>query len=236
RRRMPRLIEPDLAAAGQAEGRLDPPGCFFDRGVTHLGGFQLLEIGTQIVTHQVEHRAEQFALGVNDLVIIVVGGMKRGFGRRKFEDQPAAAGIDGREAEHVAKECAIGFGIIAVEKDMRADKHAESLEEKGGPAKAALRAADPAGPQSVRPRRTVKSAERSRPSVSGAESLPGSQPRLPADARYQEAQESPGNSDLGDAGERSRGDVPEAAVEVDTTVANVVTDPQVPQAVQEQHV
>ena len=41
---------------------------------------------------------------------------------------------------------------------------------------------------------------------------------------------------LRDCCELTRGDVEDAAVEVEAAVANVVTDPQVPQAVQEQHV
>jgi hypothetical protein len=45
--------------------------------------------------------------------------MHGNLGGRKFEDQPAGAGVDVRVLEHVSKESAVGFGVGAVDESER---------------------------------------------------------------------------------------------------------------------
>src|ERR1700722_607370 len=49
--------------------------------------------------------------------------MKRGFGGRQSEDQPAVAGVDGGEIEDVAEEGAVGVRVGGVEDDVGAGDH-----------------------------------------------------------------------------------------------------------------
>src|SRR5438105_14076636 len=59
-------------------------------------------------------------------------------GGRKFEDQPAGAGVDVRVVEHVSKEGTVGFGVAAVDDDVATIDHAGSvLVGRRGPAGAA---------------------------------------------------------------------------------------------------
>lgn len=53
-----------------------------------------------------------------------VGRMNCSFRWRQSEDQPPVANIDRAKSEHVRKECAVGFRILAVEEDVRAENHA----------------------------------------------------------------------------------------------------------------
>jgi hypothetical protein len=46
--------------------------------------------------------------------------MKRGLARRKREDQPSVACVDGLEPVNVAEEGAIGFSVFAVDDYVRA--------------------------------------------------------------------------------------------------------------------
>jgi hypothetical protein len=48
-----------------------------------------------------------------------------GFRGRQGEDQPAVARIDGLEAEDVAEECPVRFGVFAVEDYVSAGDHLE---------------------------------------------------------------------------------------------------------------
>ncbi len=57
------------------------------------------------------------------MAIVLFGRMKGRFGRRQREDQPAVAGIDGREPKHIAKEDAVCLCILAVDDDMCAGNH-----------------------------------------------------------------------------------------------------------------
>ena len=57
------------------------------------------------------------------MAIVIFGGMKGRLCRRQREDQPAAAGIDRCEPQHIAKEGAVCFGILAIDDDMCARDH-----------------------------------------------------------------------------------------------------------------
>ena len=56
-----------------------------------------------------------------------VDGMHGDLGGRKFEDQPAGAGVDVRVVEHVSKEGTVGFGVAAADDDVATIDHAGSV-------------------------------------------------------------------------------------------------------------
>lgn len=62
---------------------------------------------------------------------LLIDRMERKLGRRKREYQPTAAGIDGSKSQDVTTECAIGLGLLAVEKNMRAGNHGEEFSRRG---------------------------------------------------------------------------------------------------------
>src|SRR5438094_5178383 len=67
----------------------------------------------------VEHRAKQVTPSMK-LSTDSVRGMDAGFRGRQRKDQPTFTGIHGTKSENVAKECAIGFRLVAVEEHVRA--------------------------------------------------------------------------------------------------------------------
>src|ERR1700730_9060337 len=60
------------------------------------------------------------------LSIVAHRGMNGGLARLQGKYQPPPAGIDRAKPENVAKERAIGLGIVAVEKNVRAVNHGEA--------------------------------------------------------------------------------------------------------------
>lgn len=123
---MPGLVESELAAARQLDRGADAPPFFLDFSALDILGLQRLDLRGQIVDHEVEHGAELAMPGMLGLRVFVAR-MNRGLCTWKLEDQPAVSGVDVREAEHVAKERAIGLGIVTVEKNVGADEHGGSL-------------------------------------------------------------------------------------------------------------
>src|SRR4030095_1568510 len=61
---------------------------------------------------------------------VTPAGMERYCSRGPREDQPAVAGIDGTEAEHVAEKSAVGVRVGAVDDDVRTDDHARSAGQR----------------------------------------------------------------------------------------------------------
>jgi len=120
RRGMGRLVEPDLAAAGQLDGCPDPPRRFFNFGAADSFIAQGLDSGLQVVAHQIQHRAQQ---GVPGVYLQEVSRVDREFRGRQRKDQPASTHIHGAELQHIAEEGAVGFGIFAVEKNVGAVNH-----------------------------------------------------------------------------------------------------------------
>ena len=57
--------------------------------------------------------------------------MNSELGRWKGKNQPALTRIDGREAQDIAKEGAIGFRIPAVEEDVGTDNYAREFSRFG---------------------------------------------------------------------------------------------------------
>src|SRR5215468_1172801 len=110
---VPRLVNVELAAAGQRDFREHAPALILyrsavDRALLHLG-----EEGVDVVAHEKER---------------VAGALRfvhRDFGRRQAEDYVAAV-IDARQLEHVAEESEVGLGFLAADDAMRADEHRRS--------------------------------------------------------------------------------------------------------------
>ena len=117
RDRMPRLVQPDLAATGQPETGEPPPSllgyvlCEFD-----ALGLQVTDRGFQVVAHEI-----QLVPGRT------VGRVHGQFRRRDLEDQPPATSVDMRLPEDVCEEGTIRFRISAEQDDVTAVDHMRRL-------------------------------------------------------------------------------------------------------------
>jgi hypothetical protein len=111
------LVQTDVAASGKADAGERPPPFFLNRRADHFLSREISHLGFQVGAHEIE------------LVAIVVLCRMRGcLCRRQCEDQPAVAGIDGCQPQHVAKEDAVSLGILAINDDMFArDRDGVSL-------------------------------------------------------------------------------------------------------------
>src|SRR5215469_4638403 len=125
---MRRLIKSELAAAGQLDGGPDSPSLLLDLRTTHVLGLEQLDLGGQVLAHEVEYRSQLAMAAV--LPVGFIGRMDAGFRRGQLEDQPTASGVHGRELENDAKARAIGLGIVAVEKDVSAGEHGELIASR----------------------------------------------------------------------------------------------------------
>ena len=107
------LVQPELAAAGQPDRAHETEPLVRDRtrdiGSTRA---QLGDRRVDVVAHEVEL-----------VPAVFVRGMGRQLGRRQAEDQPATAGVHGRELEHVSEEPAIRIRVSREEHCMRAGDH-----------------------------------------------------------------------------------------------------------------
>src|SRR6516225_6650405 len=90
RSRMQRLVETQVATAGQANRRLDPPRRFFNGRKSHTVLLQRGHRLSQVVAHQVNDRTQHGPAAVLKEVL-VFRGMNGGLGRWEGEDEPAFA-------------------------------------------------------------------------------------------------------------------------------------------------
>ena len=120
---MLRLVEADGAAAGQRNGRHHSPVRRLDFGAFYVLRFQRGDGGSKVVAHQVQNRAQQFVPGMA-IGELAVERMDAGLRRRHCKDEPPVADINRAEAEHVAEEGAVSFGILAEKKEVRPGNHA----------------------------------------------------------------------------------------------------------------
>lgn len=121
-----RLVEADGASAGKFDRGGEAPlgvkhGCAGDAFFLKRAHGQ-----GEVVAHQIENCAEQWMLGV-PLHEVAASGMNAYFSGRQLEDEPSAARIDRTKVEDVAKEGAVRFRIFAVEQQVRAVDHRESV-------------------------------------------------------------------------------------------------------------
>src|SRR5580700_3248352 len=116
---MSRLIKTDVPSTGQRHFHNGAPAFFVDGGQRYALMRERGHFCLEVIAREVQ------------LVRAVAGGrMKGGFGRRKREDEPAVAGIDRGEAEDVAEEGAVGFGVLGLNDDVRAGDHWVLLGER----------------------------------------------------------------------------------------------------------
>src|SRR5262245_66021230 len=108
-----RLVNLELAAAGQRDFREHAPALILHRPAVDLALLHLGEEGVDVVAHEKERMAGAIRL------------VHRDFGRRQAEDYVAAV-IDARQLEDVAEESEVGLGFRAADDAMRADEHRRS--------------------------------------------------------------------------------------------------------------
>jgi|HubBroStandDraft_6_1064221.scaffolds.fasta_scaffold139535_3 hypothetical protein len=109
------LIQANFAASRKPDGCDRSPSFFLNRRANDVFLRQPLHLRVKVFTHEVELMA-----------IILFGRMKGRFGWRQGEYQPAVAGIERREPQHIAKEGAVRRCIFAVDDDMCTGNHDES--------------------------------------------------------------------------------------------------------------
>jgi ribosomal protein L34 len=97
-----------------------------NRCASDVFGFQRIDHRKQIVTHQIQDRAQQIVVCLS-LHEISIGRVHRQFRRWKREYQPAVAKIDRTKPQNVAKERTVGFRVFAVQHEVRAPNHAATL-------------------------------------------------------------------------------------------------------------
>src|SRR5690242_8628073 len=118
---MPRLIEPEPAAAWQGDLGQQTPALIAYLGASDARRGQFRHRLFDVVAHQVE------------LVPATVFGWMQGyFGRGQREDQPAMAGVGGGKLQHVAEEPAISLRTGGVEDGVGTGYHRASLSQAAG--------------------------------------------------------------------------------------------------------
>src|ERR1051325_1609098 len=111
---MARLIKADLATAGKANNCEGSPARFFYPCTRNILFLQSLDSFAQVVAHQIERPAQQVGSAML-LPKVTVSGMHRQFGRRHGKDQPIMAEVYRAQLQNVTEECAVGFGVFAID-------------------------------------------------------------------------------------------------------------------------
>jgi hypothetical protein len=119
RRRVFRLIDAELATAGQSEARDGSPALLFDGRTHHFHGFHLGDEGVNVIAHEIEL--------VRVVLVRWVNGDFRG---RQGEDEPTVSGVGCGILEDVTEESAIGLGVGAVDDDVSSVDHENPFEAK----------------------------------------------------------------------------------------------------------
>src|SRR5262245_47083571 len=123
RRRRPgvtRLIDAQLAAAGQGDAGDQAVTLVLDRSASDLVLLHPADEPGDVVAHQIE------------LVHVVRSRRMDGeLGGGQPENQPAVADVDVRELEDVAQEGAVGRRVLAVDDGMSANDHGVNLRGQG---------------------------------------------------------------------------------------------------------
>ena len=106
------LIQANFAASRKPDGCDRSPSFFLNRRANDVFSRQASHLRLKVFTHKVELMA-----------IILFGRMEGCFGWRQGEYQPAMAGIDRHQTQHIAKEGAVCLRILAINDDMCARDH-----------------------------------------------------------------------------------------------------------------
>lgn len=124
------LIESNVPAAGQRDGRRVTPRRGLHLSAVNVFFFERRDRSLKIIAHQVEDCSQQLVSGML-LGELALERMKSGLGGRHGEDQPALPNIARAEAENVAKEGAVRFRILAVEQEVRTENHVAKYSRDG---------------------------------------------------------------------------------------------------------
>ena len=116
---MLRLVNTNFPAAGKRESSKFPPTLFAHIRDLHVLRFEFFQGRRDVIAHEVEF-----------MLVVVIRIMESGFGRRHSENRPAVAGINGRQLQHITKECPIRFRLLTVDNDMRAVDQAGAPESE----------------------------------------------------------------------------------------------------------
>ena len=112
---MRRLVQPNFAASRKLDLCNRSPSFFVDSRASDAFSRQDLHLGLKVFTHEIEFVA-----------IVFFGRMEGCFGWRESEDQPAVTSVDGSHSQHIAKEDAVGLGVLAVDDDVCTRNHGGS--------------------------------------------------------------------------------------------------------------
>ncbi len=114
---MPRLVETDLAGAGDLEARHESEALVGDRcNELDSAALELRDSAFDVVAHQ-----KQGMLSVGSTP--ARPGMERELCRRQGEDQPSVACIDGTQAQHVPEERPCRLRVLRENDRVRAGDH-----------------------------------------------------------------------------------------------------------------
>src|SRR5262245_39511414 len=110
--RMLRLVQADVTSARKRDLTNRAPSGFLHirAGDTLLGEGR--HLGPQVFAHEIQL-----------MHVVLLRRMERGFRRRHCEDQPAVAGVHGRESKDVSEESAVSLRVPAVDDHMSATDH-----------------------------------------------------------------------------------------------------------------
>jgi glucose/arabinose dehydrogenase len=104
---VPRFVQADLAGAGELELRDSTPALVLDpRDELHVLALELVDGPLDVIAHEEQGVVSRPAAPAG-------AGMDRDLGGRQGEDQPALAGIDPLEPQHVAKEVPSSLGVLS---------------------------------------------------------------------------------------------------------------------------
>ncbi len=130
--RVGRLVQTNLAAARQCNGRLEPPFHLLNFHGTDALRFQRLDARTQVIAHEVENCSKEIVRCVT-LNEVLAGGMNGDFGGGQREYQPTLPRIDSAKPKHVTKELPIGVRILAAQQEVSTGDHARWLQRRFRP-------------------------------------------------------------------------------------------------------
>src|SRR5579863_9967996 len=100
------LVNADFAAAGKGQAGQFSPTLFTYLRDPHLLRLEIFQGRCDVIAHEVKLVLVMISRLMR-LGIMLLANMKSNFERRHGENQPAMAGVYGRELKHVAKKTAV---------------------------------------------------------------------------------------------------------------------------------
>src|SRR5260221_10975971 len=116
---MLRLVETDLASTGKPDPRHRAPPRLFDLRTVDTRPREFLDLGPEIVTHEIEFAG-----------YVLLGGVNGRFCRRQREDKPAVPGVHRWKPQDLPEESAISRRVVAVQDHMGPKDHERTPLER----------------------------------------------------------------------------------------------------------